>query len=97
MLCIGVLIAGYKAGKYNELRRIRCIFKTVEKNLFEYFKSERETASHDGVTFGELPKETVAGAGFAVQKMLAALDEEEKNINHEFIDSIKNVIRRLWK
>ena len=97
LIAAGVVL--YHCAEHRELRKMRTIFGNVEKTLYNYFKSERETVSHDGVTFGELPKETVAGAGFAVQKMLKALDDEEKNINHEFIDCIKSIIRakKIWK
>lgn len=88
LIAIGVA-CGYKAGEYHELHRLEGKFNGVEKKIFNYFKKERETVSHDGVTFGELPKETVAGAGFAVQKMLEIFDNEREFLKYEFVDFLK--------
>ena len=90
LLAAGIVV--YHTAEHHELHRMRAEFEQVEKKLYSYFKSERETASHDGVTFGELPKETVAGAGFAVQKMLEMIDKEEAEINHEFRTAIRKFL-----
>ena len=82
----------YHSAEHHELHKMRAAFEKVEKNLYDYFKNERETVSHDGVTFGELPKETVAGAGYAVQKMMEMLDKEETEIDHEFITAIRKFL-----
>ena len=91
-----ILICGcifvYHSAEHHELHKMRAAFEKVEKNLYDYFKNERETVSHDGVTFGELPKETVAGAGFAVQKMLEMLDKEDAEIDHEFMNAMRNFL-----
>ena len=86
----------YISAEHHELHKMRAEFENVEKKLYNYFKSERETASHDGVTFGELPKETVAGAGFAVQKILEMFDKEETEINHELLNYIKKLVKEIY-
>ena len=85
----------YISAEHHELHKMRAAFENVEKILYDYFKNERETVSHDGVTFGELPKETVAGAGFAIQEVLKAIEREEKEIDHELLNYIKKLAKDL--
>ena len=85
----------YISAEHHELHKMRASFENVEKILYDYFKNERETVSHDGVTFGELPKETVAGAGFAIQEVLKAIEREEKEIDHELLNYVKKLAKDL--
>lgn len=100
-IIIGVVVLAvacysvYVSAEHHELHKMRAAFEKVEKNLYDYFKNERETVSHDGVTFGELPKETVAGAGFAIQEVLKAIEKEEKEIDHELLNYIKKLAKDL--
>ena len=86
----------FRAGEHHELKRIHGAFERFERNLVSYFEKERGIASHDGVTFGELPKETIQGAGYAVQKMLEMIDKEEAEIDHEFINYFKKVFSDIF-
>lgn len=88
----------FKAGERHEFERVRKTFDRFEGNLVSYLERERSIVSHDGVTFGELPKETVQGAGYAVQRMLETLNVEEKKIDTELKDFITEKYMEIcWK
>lgn len=82
----------YVSAEHHELHKMRAAFEKVELNILNKLEYERNTISKDGVTFGQLPKETVQGAGYAVQKMLEMLDREDSEIDHEFIDYCKRIL-----
>ena len=52
----------YVSAEHHELHKIRATFEKVELNILNNLEHERNIASKDGVTFGELPKEAVQGA-----------------------------------
>lgn len=82
----------YISAEHHELHKIRAEFEKVELNIVSCLEKERSTISHDGVTFGMLPKEVVQGAGYAVQRMNEMLEKEEYKINHELLTFFKKVM-----
>lgn len=90
-VCYGLFIFA----EHYELKKIRKAFDRFELSLLRRLEEERNTISHDGVTFGILPKETVQGAGYAVQRMLDVLEKEEPAIDRELFDFFKNLFRNM--
>ena len=86
----------YVSAEHHELHKIRAAFEKVELNILNNLESERNAISKDGVTFGELPKETVQGAGYAVQKIFEMLEKEDTKIDHEFIDYCKKTLTHVF-
>lgn len=86
----------YVSAEHHELHKMRAAFEKVEMNILDKLEYERNTLSKDGVTFGQLPKETVQGAGYAVQKMLEMLNNEEGEIDHELINFCKKTLTDIF-
>ena len=86
----------YVSAEHHELHKMRAAFEKVEMNILDKLEYERNTLSKDGVTFGQLPKETVQGAGYAVQKMLEMLNNEEGKIDHELINFCKKTLTDIF-
>ena len=86
----------YVSAEHHELHKIRAAFEKVELNILNNLEYERNVASKDGMTFGELPKEAVQGAGYAVQKIFEMLEKEETKIDHEFIDYCRKTLTRIF-
>ena len=86
----------YVSAEHHELHKIRATFEKVELNILNNLEHERNIASKDGVPFGELPKEAVQGAGYAVQKIFEMLEKEETKIDHELIDYCRKTLTRIF-
>ena len=87
----------YISAEHHELHKMRAAFENVELKLINYFEHENSIISKDGVNFLEqLPKETIAGAGFAVQEVLKAIEKEEKEIDHELLNYIKKLAKEIY-
>ena len=94
-----IAVAGYfvyTTAEHHELHKMRAAFEKVEHNLVSYFEREKEIISHDGVTFGEIPKEAIQGAGYAMQRIMEMLDNEEQEIDHEFINHVRKVFSDIF-
>ena len=86
----------YITAEHHELHKMRAAFENVEHKLINYFEHENSILSKDGVTFLEpLSKETISGAGFAIQEILKAIENEEKEIDHELLNHIKKFAKDL--
>ena len=87
----------YISAEHHELHKMRAAFENVEHKLVNYFEHENSILSKDGVNFLEpLPKETIAGAGFAMQEVLKAIENEEKEIDHELLNYIKKLAKEFY-
>lgn len=87
----------YISAEHHELHKMRAAFENVEHKLINYFEHENSIISKDGVNFLEpLPKETIAGAGFAMQEVLKAIEREEKEIDHELLNYIKKLAKEIY-
>ena len=70
--------AAFVGGRRKEVRRLRRMLDNVENNLLNEFERDRSVISYDGVTFGQIPKEMVQGAGHAVEMLRKMFDKEWK-------------------
>ena len=70
--------AAFVGGRRKEVRRLRRMLDNVENNLLNEFERDRSIISHDGVTFGQIPKETIQGAGHAVELLRKMFAKEMK-------------------
>ena len=96
LVLIGGCIFVYHSAEHHELHKMRAAFEDVEHKLINYFERENSILSKDGVTFLEpLSKETISGAGFAIQEVLKAIEREEKEIDHELLNYIKKLAKDL--
>ena len=86
----------YVSAEHHELHKIRAAFEKVELNILNQLEYESNVISKDWVNFGMLPKETIEGAGYAVQKVFEMLEKEEKEIDHEFIDQCRNALMEIF-
>ena len=87
----------YITAEHHELHKMRAAFENVEKRLIVHFEHENTILSRDGVNFLEpLPKETIAGAGYAMQQVLKAIENEEKEIDHELLNYIKKLAKEVY-
>lgn len=85
----------FRWGERYELGKIKDKVQRVELNILNKLEYERNTISHDGVVFGQLPKETVQGAGYAVQKIYEMLDKEGPEIDEELANFFRKIAARL--
>ena len=100
IIAVAVLAGGcifvYHSAEHHELHKMRAAFENVEHKLINYFEHENSILSKDGVTFLEpISKETISGAGFAIQEILKAIENEEKEIDHELLNYIKKFAKDL--
>lgn len=70
--------AAFVSGKRKEVRKLKTMLDRVESNLLNEFERDATVASYDGVTFGQIPKETIRGAGHAVELLRKMFDKEWK-------------------
>lgn len=76
-LCLSWYVA-FVNGRRKEVRILKKMLDKVELNLLNEFERDRSVISHDGVTFGQIPKEMVQGAGHAVEMLRKMFDKEWK-------------------
>jgi hypothetical protein len=70
--------AAFVNGKRKEVRKLKRMLDVVERNLLREFERDRSVISNDGVTFGQIPKEMIQGAGHAVELLRKMFDKEWK-------------------
>lgn len=70
--------AAFVGGRRKEVRILKKMLDKVEENLLNEFERDRSVISYDGVTFGQIPKEMVQGAGHAVEMLRKMFDKEMK-------------------
>lgn len=70
--------AAFVSGKRKEVRRLKRMLDKVETNLLNEFERDRSVISYDGVTFGQIPKDMIQGAGHAVELLRKMFDKEMK-------------------
>lgn len=76
-LCLSWYVA-FVNGRRKEVRILKKMLDKVELNLLNEFERDRSVISYDGVTFGQIPKEMVQGAGHAVEMLRKMFDKEWK-------------------
>lgn len=76
-LCLSWYVA-FVNGRRKEVRILKKMLDKVELNLLNEFERDRSVISYDGVTFGQIPKEMVQGAGHAVEMLRKMFDKEMK-------------------
>lgn len=95
LLAVALIYCLFIFAEWLELQRITSIFMTFERNLVSHLDREKNTLSHDGVTFGMVPAETIQGAGYAVQRMLRSLTEEEGRLDTISRHAFKSIRTKL--
>ena len=86
-----------RQGKRDELSKISDIIDKYELNIIRYFEKEKNIISHDGVTFSQIPKETIQGVGYAVQQIKKKIEEEKYELSHEVRNFFKKIFKKFKK